>query len=106
MAAFPGAQELLEPLRYDGRTLVVATSASEKDVRALLKQARLEYLIDRWTNSDEADASKPAHDIIQAAVKKARVDASETVCWATRPTCKGGAARRCTRHRPALRQLE
>lgn len=85
LAAFPGAHELLERLRYDGRTLVVATSASEKDVRALLKQARLEDLIDRSTNSDEADASKPAPDIIQAAVKKARVDASETVMLGDTP---------------------
>ena len=79
LAAFPGTHELLERLRYDGRKLVVATSASEKDLKALLKQAELEDLIDRSTNSDEAESSKPAPDIIEAAVKKSRVEASETV---------------------------
>ena len=79
LAAFPGTHELLERLRYDGRKLVVATSAGEKDLKALLKQADLEDLIDRSTNSDEAESSKPAPDIIEAAVKKSRVEASETV---------------------------
>lgn len=85
LSAFAGTHELLERLRYDGRKLVVATSASEKDLKALLKQAGLEDLIDRSTNSDEAESSKPAPDIIEAAVRKSRVTASETVMLGDTP---------------------
>lgn len=77
--AFPGAHELLARLRDDGRKLVVATSASEKDLKALLEQAGLDDLIDESTNSDEAESSKPAPDIVEAALEKAGVPASQVV---------------------------
>jgi HAD superfamily hydrolase (TIGR01509 family) len=79
LSAFAGAHELLERLRLDGKTLVVATSASEADLEALLRQARLDHLIDDSTNSDEADESKPAPDIVQAALQKTGVPASQVV---------------------------
>lgn len=85
LSAFPGAHELLERLRNDGVELVIATSASEKDLKALLKQARLEDLIDDSTNSDEAESSKPAPDIVQAALEKAGVPASRTVMLGDTP---------------------
>lgn len=68
LRAFPDADALLERLRADGRRLVVATSAGEKDLNALLEQARLSELIDAATNSDDADESKPAPDIVEAAL--------------------------------------
>jgi HAD superfamily hydrolase (TIGR01509 family) len=85
LEAFPHVHELLERMRSDGRKLVVATSASEEDLEALLKQAHLEYLIDASTNSDEAEDSKPAPDIVQAAVGKAGVPASEVVMLGDTP---------------------
>lgn len=85
LSAFPAAHELLGRLRDDGVELVIATSASEKDLRALLKQARLEDLIDDSTNSDEAESSKPAPDIVQAALDKAGVPASRAVMLGDTP---------------------
>lgn len=85
LQAFPGAHELLARLRGDGKKLVIATSASEKDLKALLEQARLEELIDESTNSDEAESSKPAPDIVQAAVEKADVPASDVVMLGDTP---------------------
>lgn len=79
LIAFPGTHELLARLRDDGMRLVIATSASEEDLEALLDQAGLKDLIDESTNSDEAEASKPAPDIVQAALKKAGVPASQAV---------------------------
>jgi HAD superfamily hydrolase (TIGR01509 family) len=85
LSAFPCTHELLGRLRGDGVELVVATSASEKDLKALLKQARLEDLIDDSTNSDEAESSKPAPDIVQAALEKAGVPPAEAVMLGDTP---------------------
>ncbi|HSK18043.1 MAG TPA: HAD family hydrolase [Longimicrobiales bacterium] len=85
LGAFPGTHDLLKRLRGEGRKLVVATSASGKDLSALLKQADLEDLIDDSTNSDEAEESKPAPDIVEAALEKAGVPASEVVMLGDTP---------------------
>jgi HAD superfamily hydrolase (TIGR01509 family) len=79
LCPFAGVHALLERMRGEGRRLVVATSASEKDLKALLERARLEHLIDDATNADEADASKPAPDIVDAALAKAGVPPHEAV---------------------------
>jgi HAD superfamily hydrolase (TIGR01509 family) len=79
LRAFPQTHELLDRLRQDGVRLVVATSASEKDMGALLKQAGLETLMDGATNSDDAEESKPAPDIVEAALKKAGAPAAEVI---------------------------
>lgn len=85
LGAFPGTHDLLKRLRADGRKLVVATSASGKDLSALLKQADLGDLIDDSTNSDEAEESKPAPDIVEAALEKAGEPASEVVMLGDTP---------------------
>lgn len=83
--AFPGARELLERLRRDGRTLVVATSASEEDMKALLRQGGIADLIEDAANSDDAEESKPAPDIVQAALKKVGAAAAEVVMLGDTP---------------------
>jgi HAD superfamily hydrolase (TIGR01509 family) len=65
---FPHARELLERLREDGYTLVVATSASKEDMDGLLKQAGIRDLIEEKTSSSDAEESKPDPDIVQAAL--------------------------------------
>jgi HAD superfamily hydrolase (TIGR01549 family) len=77
LEAFDGAHDLLVRLRDDGYKLVVATSASEEDLDALLKQGGFEDVIKKATTSDDADESKPAPDIIEAALKKAGVEADQ-----------------------------
>jgi HAD superfamily hydrolase (TIGR01509 family) len=76
---FARARELLARLRADGRRLVVATSASAQDLQALLAHGGLEELIDAATDADEADASKPAPDIIEAALRKTGEPAEHVV---------------------------
>jgi phosphoglycolate phosphatase-like HAD superfamily hydrolase len=85
LCAFDGTHELLERMRADGLTLVVATSAGEKDLKALLKQARLDDLIDESTNSDEAESSKPAPDIVVAALEKSGAAAADAVMLGDTP---------------------
>lgn len=89
----PGARELLQRLQADGLTLVVATSASAKDLDALLRQAGLESLMDDSTNADEADASKPAPDIVEAALQKAGVPPEHAVMLGDTPYDIEAAAR-------------
>lgn len=65
---FPRARELLQRLRDDGYTLVVATSASEEDMDPLLERAGIKDLIEEKTSSSDAEESKPDPDIVQAAL--------------------------------------
>jgi HAD superfamily hydrolase (TIGR01509 family) len=85
LRAFPGTHELLERLRADGRRLVVATSASEDDLSPLLRQAGIEQLIDSAANSDDADTSKPAPDIVEAALDHAGASAADVVMLGDTP---------------------
>jgi HAD superfamily hydrolase (TIGR01509 family) len=77
--AFPGARELVERMREDGLKLVVATSASEQDLKALLERAGLTSLLEKATNSDDAEESKPSPDIVEAALSQAGVPAGQAV---------------------------
>ena len=82
---FAGARELLARLRTDGRRLVVATSASKEDLDALLAHGGLPDLIDAATDSDEAEDSKPAPDIVEAALRKSGEPAAHVVMLGDTP---------------------
>jgi HAD superfamily hydrolase (TIGR01509 family) len=64
----PGARALLERLKADGLELVVATSAKENEVAALLEQAGVADLIQAASSADDAERSKPDPDIVRAAL--------------------------------------
>lgn len=82
---FEGAHDLLVRLRDDGHDLVVATSASDEDLEALLKQAKLDDVLKRATTSDDAEESKPAPDIVHAALGKARVEPGRAIMLGDTP---------------------
>lgn len=91
LEAFAGARELLQRFRDDGFKLVVATSASEEDLAALLEQAGIGDLIQRATTSDDAEESKPAPDIVEAALKKGKVDPAHAIMIGDTPYDVGAA---------------
>ena len=72
LRVFHGTHAMLKRMADESLTLVVATSAGQDDLRAMLKHARLEHLIDDHTHSGEVDASKPDPDVVQAALEKAK----------------------------------
>ena len=74
-----GARTLLTFLRERGKTLVVATSADDEEMHAILEQARVGDLIPRRTSSDDAGRSKPDPDIVQAALARAGTTAAGAV---------------------------
>lgn len=82
---FPQARELLQRLRDDGWTLVVATSASKDDMDPLLRQAGIKDLIQEKTSSSDAEESKPDPDIVQAALEAADAGPDQAVMLGDTP---------------------
>ena len=81
----PGARALLQRLRDDGRTLVVATSADNADLKGLLEQAGVRDLIEEATSSSDVEESKPDPDIVHAALQKSGVPAEAVVMLGDTP---------------------
>lgn len=79
LQAFPGVRELLQKMRDHGLEIIIATSASKKDLQALLEKIGIEDLIEKTTSSDEAEHSKPDPDIISAALSLTRSNPQEAV---------------------------
>lgn len=71
LAPFPSVRELLERIDRDGYRMIVATSASKDDLHGLLEKAGVADLLDGATSSDDAENSKPAPDIVEAALERA-----------------------------------
>jgi HAD superfamily hydrolase (TIGR01509 family) len=95
---FPGARELLERMRDEGLTLVVATSASKDDMAALLKKVGVTDLIEARTSSSAAAESKPDPDIVEAALEQAEAEPAEAVMLGDTPydvESSGRAGVRC-----------
>jgi HAD superfamily hydrolase (TIGR01509 family) len=67
----PGARALLEYLREQGIAVVVATSADDREVKALLQRAGVEDLLPQRASKEAAASSKPEPDIIKAALARA-----------------------------------
>lgn len=89
----PGAQELVARLREEGIRPVIATSAGEEELNALLEQARLSDLIRRRTTSDDAKDSKPDPDIVHAALVRGQLDPREAIMVGDTPYDIEAAAR-------------
>lgn len=68
---FPHVRDLLLKMREAGLKLVIATSSSEEERKALLKQIGVEDLIYEATTASEAPRSKPDPDMIEMALQKA-----------------------------------
>jgi HAD superfamily hydrolase (TIGR01509 family) len=82
---FPRVRALLERMRDEGLTLVVATSAGESELGGLLDVAGVADLLDATTNSDDAENSKPDPDIVQAALRRAKARPEETLMLGDTP---------------------
>ena len=80
-----GARELLLALRSRHLGIVVATSAQASETARLLAQAGLDDLVDAAADSSDADQTKPDPDIVQAALQRAGVLASESLMLGDTP---------------------
>jgi HAD superfamily hydrolase (TIGR01549 family) len=88
-----GARPLLEHMLGIGLELVVATSAKEDEVRALLEQAGVSDLIQLASSADDAERSKPDPDIVQAALRLSRSQVAHSLMIGDTPYDVEAAAR-------------
>ncbi|HVV88178.1 MAG TPA: HAD family hydrolase [Kofleriaceae bacterium] len=77
--ALRGARELLQHLKNVGYLLAIATSAKDEELHAILRAGGIDDLFDTKTSSSDADSSKPDPDIVEAAVRRVGVPASQCV---------------------------
>jgi HAD superfamily hydrolase (TIGR01509 family) len=70
LKTFPKMRRLLEKLNQDGKKIALASSASREELEKYHEILKIDDLLDEETSSDDADESKPAPDIFQAALKK------------------------------------
>ena len=88
-----GVRPLLEHMLGLGLELVVATSAKEDEVHALLEQAGVSDLIQLASSADDAERSKPDPDIVQAALRLSRSQVAHSVMIGDTPYDVEAAAR-------------
>ena len=75
----PGSRAFVERAQQEGLTLVVASSATTKELETLLTVARVDDLLHERTTMDDAGQSKPAPDIVAVALEKSGLPAGEAV---------------------------
>jgi HAD superfamily hydrolase (TIGR01509 family) len=74
VAAFAGARELLGELKRRGHRLILASSAKPHEVDDYLELLDARELADGWTTAADVEATKPAPDLVQVAIRKAGSD--------------------------------
>ena len=66
-----GAHELLRDLKQAGHTVILASSAEEEDAERYIELLDAREFVDGYTTSADVKQTKPAPDIVHAAVEKA-----------------------------------
>ena len=74
-----GARALIEDLKAAGHTVVLASSAKPEELEHYLTLLDARSLVDGWTDSGDVERTKPAPDLVRAALEKAGADAKAAV---------------------------
>jgi HAD superfamily hydrolase (TIGR01509 family) len=90
-----GSRELIEQLKARGHTVVLASSAKEDEVEHYLDLLDAHELADDWTTSADVESTKPAPDLVSAALEKAGAPPEEAVMvgdtpWDVKAAAKAG----------------
>lgn len=81
----PGARELVLALRERGLRLIIASSAQSDELDQLLEAAQVADLIELATTASDAEESKPAPDIVGAALEKSGLRAEQALMLGDTP---------------------
>jgi HAD superfamily hydrolase (TIGR01509 family) len=81
----PGARRLVERMKENGLRLAIGSSATERELNALLEAAEIADLVHRRTTSSQVDDSKPAPDIPRTALDELAMDADEVLMLGDTP---------------------
>lgn len=79
LRALDGAKELLGQCHAGGLAVALASSARERDLQVMRSVLDADAFIDAATSANDAKESKPAPDILEAALAAAGVDAAGAV---------------------------
>jgi HAD superfamily hydrolase (TIGR01509 family) len=71
VAPLAGAHELIVALKQRGVGVVLASSSPEDEIERYLGLLDAREIVDAWTTKDDVDATKPAPDLVLAALEKA-----------------------------------
>ncbi|HEU4748987.1 MAG TPA: HAD family hydrolase [Gemmatimonadaceae bacterium] len=93
LRALKGSRALVERVREEGLTPVVATSAKDEELTGLLKAAEVADLMEEKATASDAKRSKPDPDIVEAAIEQAGMEARELVMIGDTPYDVEAAAR-------------
>ena len=74
-----GAHELIADLKERGLTIVLASSSPAEDLDHYLELLDARDLADAWTTEEDVDATKPAPDLVRAALEKAGTDSAAMI---------------------------
>ena len=76
-----GARQLVQYMKDAGLQLIIASSATSQELSVLLRSAQVDDLldVDEATTSSDAKASKPAPDIVEAALSKLNMETSQVL---------------------------
>lgn len=67
---FPAVRQLFERIRRDGMRIALASSAKKPELQHHLESLGIADLVEGATSADDAEHSKPAPDIFQAALRR------------------------------------
>ena len=73
-----GSRELIEELKSRGHTVVLASSAKQDEVDRYLDLLDARELADAWTTSADVESTKPAPDLVTAALQRAGAREGDT----------------------------
>jgi HAD superfamily hydrolase (TIGR01509 family) len=74
-----GSRELIVELRNRRHSVVLASSAKQDEVDHYLDLLDARELADAWTTSADVEATKPAPDLVNAALERVKGSASDAV---------------------------
>lgn len=73
------ARELIQTLKRRGHVVVLASSAKEDEVDVYLDLLDARELADGWTTSADVESTKPAPDLVHAAIDRVGAQVSDAV---------------------------
>jgi HAD superfamily hydrolase (TIGR01509 family) len=71
VAPLAGAHDLIVALKEGGVRVVLASSSPEDEIERYLDLLDAREIVEAWTTKDDVDATKPAPDLVVAALEKA-----------------------------------
>jgi HAD superfamily hydrolase (TIGR01509 family) len=79
LRALDGSRALVQRIRSEGLTPIVATSAKDEELAGLLKAAEVADLMEEKATASDAKRSKPDPDIVEAAIEESGIAAGNLI---------------------------